>query len=274
MSGLGFLYKTAPGRVCLKLLTRPGLSRLAGRFLDSPASAFLIKPFVKRAGIDLSEYESDNFRCFNDCFSRKIKPGLRPMDARPDALISPCDGLLSAYPITKDTVFHVKGSEYSVSSLLGGDPVWREYCGGAALVFRLCVDNYHRYCYVDSGEKGPNIFIPGRLHTVRPIALENVPVYTENAREYTLISSDHFGKIVQMEVGALLVGKIRNYHGPGRVEKGQEKGLFLYGGSTVILLLPPNSAEIDEKYFKNTENSIETPVKYAQTLSPSPQKLP
>lgn len=269
MSALHFLYQTAPGRVCLKLLTRPGLSHLVGGFLDSAASKGLIRPFVKRNGIDLAEYESDGFTCFNDFFCRKIRPGLRPVDMSPDALIAPCDGLLSVYPISRDTVLPVKQSRYTLERLLGGDPVFRDLLNGTALVFRLCVDNYHRYCYVDSGVKGENIHIPGRLHTVRPIALETLPVFTENSREYTVIESENFGRLIQMEVGAMLVGRIRNLHGPGPVQKGVEKGTFLYGGSTVIVLLRENAARVDEVYITNSSAGVETPVRYGQRIGVS-----
>ena len=257
-----------------KVLILPGLSRAAGRFLDTPASKFLISPFVKRANIDLSEYEADSFTCFNDCFTRKIKPGLRPVDMSPDALISPCDGLLSVYRVEDGAVLPVKQSRYTLPSLLGGDPVWREFSNGWALIFRLCVDNYHRYCYMDFGLKEKNVFIPGRLHTVRPIALEAVPVFTENSREYTLIHGDSLGDFIQMEVGALLVGKIKNHESEAaKVEKGVEKGMFLYGGSTVIALLSENSAKIDEIYIENTANGVETPVKYGQKIGVVAEKI-
>ena len=90
-------------------------------------------------------------------------------------LCAPCDGLLSVWNISEDTVIPVKQSQYTVSSLLKDKELAAEYDGGLCLVFRLCVDNYHRYSYADSGKKGPNIFIPGVLHTVRPIALESRP---------------------------------------------------------------------------------------------------
>ncbi len=266
MTGLEFLYKTAPGRVMLKALTRPGLSRLVGKFLDTRSSKCLIGPFVRGNRIDLTEYESDNFRSFNDCFCRKIKPGLRSVDMDKTALIAPCDGLLSVYELQKGTILPVKQSAYTLSSLLSSDPICRELEGGTALVFRLCVDNYHRYGYVDSGVKGENIHLPGVLHTVRPIALENVPVFTQNAREYTVIDSECFGKLVQMEVGAMLVGKIHNLHGPGKCARGEEKGYFLYGGSTVIVLLGKDRAKIDDVYLENTRRGIETPVKYGQRI--------
>lgn len=268
MTGLEFLYKTAPGRVCLKALTHPGLSRAVGRFLDTPASKFLIRPFVKSNGIDLSQYEADDFHCFNDCFCRRVKPGRRPVDTDPAALIAPCDGLLSVYPIRDGAVLPVKQSAYTLESLLGGDPVWREFREGTALVFRLCVDNYHRYGFVDSGVEKYRWFIPGVLHTVRPIALQSRPVFTENCREITLFDTDNLGLLAQIEVGAMLVGKIANHPPRESVKKGEEKGAFLYGGSTIIVLLQKNRAIVHEKYLEPGEK----PVKYGQRIGTVPEK--
>ena len=160
----------------------------------------------------------------------------------------------------------VKQSRYTISSLLGGDSVSENYQNGICLVFRLRVDHYHRYCYVDSGVKGENVFLPGKLHTVRPIALEQFPVFVQNCREYTVIKTENFGEAVQMEVGALLVGKIKNHHGPGEVRRGEEKGMFLYGGSTVIVLLEEGRAYLPEELYQAAENGIETPVKMGQRI--------
>ena len=265
-AALRFLYGTALGRLVLKLLCMPWISRLCGWFLDSGVSKPLIRPFVRRHGIDLSEYTSEEFKSFNDFFSRKIKEDRRPAAADPSALIAPCDGLLSAYRISGDTVIPVKQSRYTISSLLGGDSAAEHFQNGICLVFRLCVDHYHRYCYIDNGVKGKNVFLPGKLHTVRPVALEKFPVFTQNCREYTVIKTENFGDIVQMEVGAMLVGKIKNYHGPGNVRRGEEKGMFLYGGSTVIILLDENCAHLPEELYQATENQLETPVKMGQQI--------
>lgn len=128
------------------------------------------------------------------------------------------------------------------------------------MVFRLCVDHYHRYCYVDSGKKSSNIFIPGRLHTVRPIALRNIPVFTENSREYTAIRSANFGTLIQMEVGAMLVGRIANHEEKGSAIRGKEKGYFQYGGSTIIVLAEPERVQIRKDILQNSEFGEETPV--------------
>ena len=140
-AALRFLYHTPLGRLLLRPLCARPLSRLCGRFLDSPLSKPLIRPFVRRNGIRLEDFFSDNFRCFNDCFSRRIRPGLRPVDPSPDALVAPCDGLLSVYPIQKDMVIPAKQSRYTINDLLGGDPAAARFEGGTCLVFRLCVNH-------------------------------------------------------------------------------------------------------------------------------------
>ena len=266
MSILEFLYNTVPGRFLLKPLTSPRLSRICGHFLDSEWSSFLIKPFVKQNEICLSDYEMIGVKSFNDFFSRKIKDGKRPIDEEAEHLIAPCDGLLSVWKIKEDTVFPVKQSRYTVSSLLHSKKLAQRYNGGYCLVYRLCVNHYHRYCYVDSGQKSKNFFISGRLHTVRPVALREVPVFTENSREYTLIRTEKFGTVTQMEVGAMLVGRIVNHKGKGTAIRGKEKGYFQYGGSTIIVLIEPEQVHIREDILQNSALAKEAPVKMGEVI--------
>ncbi|MBR5730704.1 MAG: phosphatidylserine decarboxylase [Firmicutes bacterium] len=268
-----FLYNTAAGRLILKGAVQPWVSRAAGAFLSSPLSRPLIPGFVKKNGIDLSECESTDFSCFNDCFTRKLLDDLRPVDMDPAALISPCDGLLSAYRIRDGLVMPVKQSMYSAADLLGEDPqadLVKSFDGGLCLVFRLQVTDYHRYVFFDSGEIIKTYSVPGKLHTVRPIALRSVPVFTENAREITVIDSDNFGRAAQIEVGALMVGRIENRPVHGRAEKGAEKGRFLFGGSTIILLLAKDRAEGLSEALRATEEGAETPVKLGQRIGSVP----
>ncbi len=264
--GLNFLYNTAPGRIVLKALTARGLSQAAGVFLDSPLSKPLIAPFVKNNNIDLEECANTDFTCFNDCFTRQLKSELRPIDMDPSHLVSPCDGLLSVWPIENDTVLPIKQSHYRISDLLGDEKTANVFAGGTCLVFRLCVNHYHRYAYFDNGTKSDNRFIPGRLHTVRPIALRALPVFTENCREVTLMKTENFGHAAQIEVGAMLVGKIDNYHDAGPMTRGQEKGKFLYGGSTIVVLLEKGKAQIDEEILRSSANEEEYPVKMGEKI--------
>ena len=272
-ASLRFLYHTLPGRFVLRLLTCRGISKLCGAYLDSPLSRGMIGRFAKKNSIDLSQYEEIEYRNFNQFFARKIKPGLRELDPDRQAFTSPCDGLLSAYRISNGLVLPIKQSEYSISSLLGGDAIAERYRDGICLVFRLCVDHYHRYGYIDDGVKGENIFIPGRLHTVRPIALEAHPVFVENCREYTVMETEHFGTLTQIEVGALLVGKIKNNHSAGAFARGDEKGCFLYGGSTIVVLAERDAVTLDERFFEETANERETPIKLGERLGYSKKEI-
>ena len=263
---LAALYGCAAGRLLLKPLTAPGLSRLAGRFLSTKASKIFIKPFIKSNRIDMSQFEPVEYGSYNDFFSRRIREGARTVDMDPGHLISPADSKLTALTITENGRFTLKHTEYTVGSLLKNPALAAEYVGGWALIFRLTVDDYHRYCYAFDGEKGKTMTIPGRLHTVNPIANDFFPIYKENAREYTIVHAREFGDVIAMEVGALLVGKIVNHHGAATVRRGQEKGYFQFGGSTVVLLLKKDTAILDEDILENSRNGIETVVKFGEKI--------
>lgn len=263
---LQFLYHTPAGRLLLKPLTGRGVSKLAGGFLDSGLSRGLTGHFIKKNHIPMEQYIDEEYKSFNDCFTRKIRPEYRRICMDADALIAPCDGLLSVYPIKNDSVIPVKQSSYTISGLLGGAAVAEEFTDGICLVFRLCVNHYHRYCYLDSGTKGANHFIEGKLHTVRPIALAQVPVFTENCREYTILETDHFGSVAQIEVGAMLVGRIKNHHGSWQYERGEEKGMFLYGGSTIVVLLQKNKVKIPSYAYEATARGEEIPVHIGEKI--------
>lgn len=263
---LKFLYHTICGRMVLKLLTCRGISKIGGIYMSSRLSKIHIEGFIKKNHIDMKEYEQTEYGCFNDCFTRKVKENGRVIDMSSDALISPCDGKLSAYHISEHSDFYIKGSYYRVSDLIQGSKTAPDYQNGVCLVYRLCVDNYHRYANIDDGTILENKRIAGKLHTVRPIALNRYPVFVQNSREYSIIQTENFGTLAQIEVGALMIGKILNHQTEGQVKKGSEKGMFLYGGSTIVVLLEHGVAEIDKIYFENTEKEIETNVKYGSRV--------
>ena len=266
-AALRFLYESKKGRGLLKIAASRPVSVLAGRFMDSPLSRPLIKPFARKNGIDMAEYMPMDYPCFNAFFCRPIRRELRPVPAEDGAFMAPCDGLLSAYRITDGLVLPIKQSRYTIAELLGNDPAAAAFRDGVCLVFRLCVQHYHRYAYTDAGTITARRFLPGELHTVRPIALSALPVFTRNCREYTLMDTQHFGRLAQIEVGAMLVGRVENYKGAGAgFRRGEEKGRFLYGGSTVVLLAEKDRVKLDEELFENTDNGLETPVKLGEVL--------
>ncbi len=260
------LYETKVGRLLLKALTIPAFSTFVGNIMDSKYSKPIIVPFMKLNGIDLDEYEDRVFDCFNDFFTRQIKAENRIIDYTPEHLISPCDGRISVYPINEETIFPIKGSQYTMFSILRNRELAEEYKGGTCVVVRLSVDNYHRYCYIDNGTKTDNIFVPGVLHTVNPLAFEHVEVFKENCREYTILHTENFGDVIHMEVGALLVGQISNYHGACAIERGAEKGRFEYGGSTIVLFFKKGTIELHDRLWTNTAIDIETPIKMGEMI--------
>jgi len=135
------------------------------------------------------------------------------------------------------------------------------------LVFRLCVDDYHRYSYVDNGYLGPVRRINGVYHTVNPVAIEaGNDIYKENTRELSVLHSENFGKILQIEVGALMVGRIVNNDEKCHVSRGQEKGRFEFGGSTVILAFAKDMVKIKDEIIKNSAEDFETIVKMGDVI--------
>ena len=271
-SSLKFLYYTRLGGLCLRIINRRWLSKLVGHHLDGRFSRRRIKKYIAKNGIDMSEFLEEDYGSFNEFFTRRIKPELRPFDMEKTALCSPCDGKVSAYVIDEELKFNVKGFDYTVETLLKNSALAEEFRGGLCIVLRLCVTDYHRYCFFDGGSARDNTFIKGRLHTVQPVALERRRVFTENCREYTVLDTDNFGTAVQVEVGAMMVGRIVNDVKSGRFERGQEKGRFEFGGSTIILLLKKDSAVLDEEFFVNTAADKETVVKCGERIGSAAQK--
>lgn len=258
------LYGTFSGRLLLKVLTAPIISKTAGKFMDSPFSIPFIKIFIKNHNIDTSQYVMKKFRSYNEFFTRRVKPEKRPIDYHAKHLISPCDSKLSVYRINRKSIFKIKNSLYRVADLLANDFMARRYDGGYCFIYRLEVDDYHRYCYIDSGIKTENVFIKGELHTVNPVALKKYNVYKRNAREYTVLHTDNFGDVIHIEVGALMVGKICNHHDEYYFVKGEEKGMFQFGGSTIIQLFEKNRIRPDVDILQNTMDGFETVVHYGE----------
>ena len=263
---LSFLYTNIFGRMLLKPLIQPQVSKLAGRYLSTAHSKWLISKFIERNEINMDIYEECDYSSFNDFFTRKIKPDCRPVPEDLDVLISPCDCLATVYPIQENTTFSIKNTEYTLRSLLRSPRLAKRFRGGYAYVLRLTVEDYHRYLYSVSGKQSKNYHIDGTFHAVNPIANDYLPIYKENTREYTVIRSKEFGDVLQMEVGALLVGKISNHKQSTVVTRGEEKGFFEYGGSTIVVLTQKGRVTPRSDLLTNSKNGYETKVLQAHPL--------
>lgn len=264
--GIRVLYETRFGRLSLKVLIKPSISKIASKLLNSSVSILAINLFVKKHKINIDEYEPVKYQSFNDFFTRKIKHEMRPIDKNKKHLISPCDGKLSIYEIDEHSTFLIKQSRYSVNDLIQNKPLAKGFEGGYCLAFRLEPKDYHRYCYLDDGIKGKNLVIPGKLHSVKPICIRNYPVYKQNCREYTILETMNWGSVVQIEIGALFVGKISNFHESCCFQKGEEKGMFEFGGSTIVLLMKKNMVILDDDIISNSKEGFETVVKMGEQI--------
>ena len=264
-----FLYGTVLGRLLLKGIHATRADRLAVLFLRSRLSRPIIRPFAWLNGIALTKAQGRSFPTYRDFFLRTQKPAA--FDTNPTHLISPCDGRLSAYPIREDSSFSIKSSHYSLHDLLQDADLAAQYVGGDFLVFRLCPSDYHHYCYVDDAFQGENHQIPGILHSVQPIACEKYPVFVLNRRSWTLLETDHFGPVVQTEIGALVVGGIVNLRAEQRVRRGEEKGYFDLAGSTITLLFQQGRIRLNPDILAALQHG-EVQVRQGQWIATAPDE--
>ena len=261
---VNFLYGTSLGRCLLKIIMKLHLDRIATRFLWSPCSKPLIGWYIRHNNIDVTPEEQDSFRSFRDLFARTRADIM--VDITPEHLISPCDGWLSAFPIDEESCFAIKNSHYRISDFLQDAELAKNYLGGTCLIFRLCVSDYHHYCYIDDGYQGENHFIPGVLHSVQPIACETYPVFVLNKRSWCLMTTEHFGPVVQCEIGALVVGGIFNEKENARFCKGMEKGHFEIAGSTIILLFEKEQMHLRPELLDKLSQVEEVQVKQGEWI--------
>ena len=264
--GANFLYKNFFGRIILKVANKRFISKIAGRHLDKKKSVKYIDNFIKDNNIDMSDYPKVEYNSFNEFFSRKIKEGKRVFSGSKKDFCSPSDSKLIVYKIDENKEFIIKDKTYTLESILRDKKLAKEYKNGYFLVFRLSVDDYHRYAYIDNGKVLKRKEINGKLHTVGPIAFDKFKVFQENQREYSVLKTENFGEIIQMEIGAMMVGKIVN-HKKEKFSRGEEKGYFLFGGSTIVIIVKDKVLKIDDDILENSKNNIETKVKQGEKVA-------
>lgn len=259
-----FLCSSHFGRFLYNLTLFLQIPKIMGAFLRSPLSKFFIKGFVKKNNIDMSAFNDVKFKSFNDFFTRKDNS--RKPELSSETLISPCDSALSVFNIEENSTFKIKGFDYTLKDFFETDEFDKTFSGGNALIFRLAATDYHRYCYIDSGSLKKNHFLKGKLYSVQPVCCRTFKVYTKNRRSWTILHTQNFGDVAQVEVGAFSVGGIKNHHENYSFSKGEEKGYFDLHGSTIVMLFRKNTIKLDEEILAQTVNGKETTVKYGQPI--------
>ena len=267
---LDWLYHNPVGEATLwTIAKRKIVTSLYGDQMEKPASADKIVPFIEEYDVDITIAQKQNFKSFNDFFIRQLKPEARPIVSDSLAVASPADGKILAYENVSNSDFYIKGFRFNVDSFLDNTELAQKYKDGSMIVFRLAPPDYHRYHFPVSGmTSSSNHKIDGDYYSVNPLALrKKAEIFWLNKREYGVIQTPLFGNVVMVEVGATMVGSMIQTYSGTTVKKGQEKGYFKFGGSTVVLLFEKDQIKIDADLLTNTANGLETTIKMGEQIA-------
>ena len=161
----------------------------------------------------------------------------------------------------------MKGALFKASVLIGDSRWSAHFEDGPGFIARLCPVDYHRYHYPDDGRVLATWRIPGALHSVNPWALaEREDIFMINERQVSILETARFGKLAYVEVGATCVGKIVQTHFGDSFSRGEEKGMFLFGGSTVIVIGEQGRWQMEPAMVERTREGLETYLKMGAKL--------
>jgi phosphatidylserine decarboxylase len=262
-----FLYETKGVGFLRSLISRlPIVSILFGFWQKQSFTKKNVQPFIQKFAVDSKEFEKQDFSSFNDFFVRKLKPDARPIAKSPSVI--PADGRYRFFDTTQEPLF-VKGAPFDLQSMLQDKHLADQFRGGSCIVARLCPTDCHRFYFPVSGIPSKTRLIKGPLFSVNPMALNKSFRYlTENKRFVTEIETDPFNKVLMLEVGATCVGSVHQTYTPGkRVEKGEEKGYFSFGGSALILLFQQGTLSFCQDLLEKKESPLEIYCQIGEPIS-------
>lgn len=264
-----WLYCSPSGKFLTNILCRAPMSKAYGLIQDN---AFLsgrkVRPFIKEFNIPIDIYEPgslkssdirDSYASFNEFFIRRFKPGQRPIVENEKMAAFSEARYLGFESINPDQTFPVKGQELTAKALLNNTKLANEFEDGPLMIARLCPVDYHRFHFPDDGTVESEYRVSGLFHSVNPVALRfKDEVFSENERHVSILNTKNFGKIAYIEVGAICVGKIVQSYTGKTFTRGQEKGYFLFGASTVIVLGEKGKWSPSKDILENSKKQIET----------------
>lgn len=265
-----FLYESSFGKAISPIVTSRLFSQCYGYFQDLPSSSRKVRPFIEKFNIEIDDYEPgtrpaldirDSYRTFNEFFIRQFKKGKREFVQEPNRMGAFAEARYVGFEHMNDSsVYPVKGHYLKARDLIGNDEVYKDFEGGPLMIARLCPVDYHRYHYPDAGRVLHHFPIKGIYDSVNPLALKaKGEIFIMNERYCSILETQNFGKLAYIEVGATCVGKIvQSHQWKNEFKRGEEKGYFLFGGSTVIVLGQKGLWKPSADIITNTQNGIET----------------
>ncbi|CAK7204102.1 phosphatidylserine decarboxylase [Sporothrix eucalyptigena] len=259
-----------------------GLSIKQGRKYDDPISRQEIQKFINFHQLDMSEVllPLEEFKTFNEFFYRALKPDARPCSApdNPRIIVSPADCRSVVFNrVDAATKVWIKGREFSIKRLLGGDVAAEEaarFENGSLGIFRLAPQDYHRFHVPVDGVLGKPRLIAGEYYTVNPMAIRSaLDVYGENVRVVVPIDSENHGRVIVVCVGAMMVGSTVITRKEGdRVRRAEELGYFKFGGSTLVVLFEEGQMKFDDDLVENSSGALETLIRVGMSVGHSPNE--
>jgi phosphatidylserine decarboxylase len=238
----------------------PLFSAFFGWLQNRPSSKPKIMPFIKRFGIDTSEFlESPEEYCtFNEFFIRKLKPEARPIN--PSPAVIPADGRYKFFQeISSNQEIEVKNRSLCLKAVLQDETLANRYEGGSLVIARLCPTDCHRFYFPIDSVPSKARCINGLLYSVNPLATKDNPwIWGANRRMLTILSSDTFDDVAFLEVGATNVGTIIETYQPGKFQpKGAEKGYFSFGGSALLIFFKKGRIRFDQDLLDASSSGLE-----------------
>ncbi|MBP2002120.1 phosphatidylserine decarboxylase [Paenibacillus shirakamiensis] len=233
-------------KLMTELSSRKWISQLMGHFSHSGISRHVIPTFAKTYGIPVHEAEKEigDYRSLNEFFTRRLKPGMRHIDASPDALVSPVDALITAMgSVDSGLIPNVKGQDYSLAELLGHSPHLETYKNGFFFVLYLSPTDYHRIHTPVAGKKLESEHFKGKVYPVNDFGMTHMKaVLSRNERLITYISHE-LGEVAVVKVGAMNVSSIKYADATQDFwNRGDDLAYFEFG-STVVLLTESGTFE-------------------------------
>lgn len=222
----------------------------------------------------------EDFKTFNEFFYRALKPDARPCSAPCNRriIVSPADCRSVVFNhVDAATKVWIKGREFSIKRLLGGDVAAEEaaqFENGSLGIFRLAPQDYHRFHVPVDGVLGKIRLIAGEYYTVNPMAIRStLDVYGENVRVVVPIDSECHGRVVVVCIGAMMVGSTIITRKEGEsVKRAEELGYFKFGGSTLVVLFEKGRMKFDDELVENSSGALETLIRVGMSVGHSPDE--
>jgi phosphatidylserine decarboxylase len=263
-------YESEPQRSITQWIkSQPLFDWLYAAYENTHWSAREIEPFVRKYHIDMSEFESREYRSFAEFFDRRLRPGVRSFPSAPGEMGAFAEARYFGWTrFDAEQRFPVKGHSLSAEQILGNAQRARPFIGGPVLLVRLAPVDYHHVHYPDHGRTSDHGRLGHRLWTVNWHALLSKPdILFSNERNINILETRHFGRLAFVEVGALSVGRIVQVHPlDAPFQRGEEKSVFRFGGSAIVVFGEPGMWRPSDDLLEHTKEGVETLVRLGEPV--------